>query len=969
MWRPEHLVRRHLTEGFFPRTIFKDVQVLKQVLRDWVEVQDRMPLEQKKTFKAELEVLIHPPPRSPPPLGASQVHHRGKSHPQGVRCASAASPTLAAWEPSHFFSAASSVLPSMSSPPIPPFSRSSVAGPGEVETSELGTPSSHVPRPLLEKSPAGTLSRTEVSSSLSSTPFRYRVPMKLWLSLLPWDVQRGLSKTNLSSLFGDPSSTTVNATKDMSSLSNISSGAVENKEDPLGVVFHTFSSSSSSNAPASSSSSAESSSLPSSTSTARASLSVPIPGMLFVLEVPPLQRQHGKVHFWSGAITAPIDVLFFRPFSFSLPTKTSIVTSVMRVPLSSPQNLLPSSSLSSSSTRSSISILRVEPQASGGGVPESLLSTSTTSSSSFTISSNSTRAVRMWDLRDRIRMGEGPVTPEVAAAFFPSLDMLWEVSRLLPSALPPPLEEEEEEAVADDTMEPDEEEAREEKGNTRGTSSSTSSSSTTTPASPPPLSTPAAFPPFALHDVGYLDPFPSLLASSSSSSSGEVNTTTTTTTTSASSFSSSSASLCHHVSSRPSRTFTDFGSHPIPAHVVLECPRYMLEKVVRTAYQQYRYYNATDREDEENKENAMGVSSSSFSFHPLPSAPIQETVEVSLHISPSLSGQILSQATLHVGYKKALEEAVQHHMREGTRLPSEPITAPQEEQANRVATSWNTKTAAMGVEPIVGAAAAATQTPPSIEWDNTTEEGKGDVEEVQEVVPSASSIAGCPSSLTFLPEDVHLTHPSASTATTFSPSVASSVLQMEDEGRPSHRAPSFLHPLHPRVTDPALASRRLASPYSAKKAALYPLTHPPPSHPSLLRPRVDYELIALAFRLGLGLDSFFLYYYERLLRDWKRELVRLRQVHRRREKETRSPAPRCRNEEKEVPPSAVSSSSLATSMARTTMDAGGEDLEEPSELHSQDIRLLLDLVKDPSLQFPEELGSLVEVVAEARGVV
>lgn len=967
MWKPEHLIRRHLASRFFPNAIFHDVNILKQILRDWVEVGERMPLNEKKKFRGELEIIIRPPPSSSstssfgPPMRKFQPHR---------------SPHLS---------------------------------------------------PLLQQE--------------QQQPFVYRVPMDLWLSLLPWDVQRGLSKADLATLFsfGSPSSSTDKQDEGRSSSSSTvsfpsSSPLVEvqdqnesenekplretteaisktseEEEDSLGVLFGTDASEGRPPTPSSSWVAAalstpapvsaihsSSSSFSSSSSSSSLSTSFPVPGMLFVLEVPPLHAHHGNVCFWSGAITAPIDVLFFRPFTYSSASSSvAVVTSPIAnipIPLSSPsrsESLVhtheepksthphedegnPRTSLLSvgkcrerrasvdcphhatvgtsafhsspssgeatswsfqdggrgmaSPSTASLTLLRREGWEDGGFSEVGRFS-------SAHRSRNSPMALRTQDWNDRVSAGEAPLSPEVAASFFPSVEMLLEIAPQPFSLSVSSFSSAKARAAA-----PQEEEGKLDTHEPHGVERDGRVENNPVGQS---------FPPLPLHDVGHLDPFPSPSSAPLSSFLGSPDAKGSPT-----HHGVPSTPLCHQVR-------TKSASPDTPPHYVMECPRYLLQECIRTAYDRYRYYHHPDcmsspspwwswktaAHSSEQPPNTPSTTSCCGSS----SSSIQETVEVYLHLSPSLSREILSQSQMVVGYVKALRDAIDVHLRQSCAPP-----------APRMA--------------------------------------QDDVEEGEE----AAAAAG-----------VYTRSEEKKWSPTSTPPFAASVLPVEEtEGQPPHGTPSFLHPLHSRAFTPASTaldavgedngrqadeaalvlptgtamvgptstppSRHTASLYGggisvaaavlaaasttasspshrAKHASLYPLTHAPPSSLALLRPPVDYELIALIFRLGVGWESVLRHYYERLLRDWRREVLRLRRHARRHPNSSLTgPAPHA-------------SSCPSSSPTGYNEEAVAKE-EEEGALRAQDVRLFWDLVRDPALQFPEELGSLVEVVAEARGL-
>ncbi|KAG5508540.1 hypothetical protein GH5_06790 [Leishmania sp. Ghana 2012 LV757] len=281
--------------------INRDYNALKRVLRDWLVYSTHTPLQEKPTFAAELVITVT---RMPPAslsnmapgeggisaatLGNARATRRaGRWRALWNRCEGHAGARDSAFE-AKLTSATSSTAPT-----IPPY------------------------------------------------VYRKVVPLHVWTAVLPWEMQRGLSFSdlrlppNLSSSRGVESGATVpsykTAEEEVShdpSVAVASSGlpmrpprqrqqeeeGATEEEDPYGVVTPSIASlENSTNAAAAS---AGTSLGPAATATAAAavssiSITPPAPAMLFLSDLHS-SRTHG-IGFWSGAIRQPIDVLFVGP--------------------------------------------------------------------------------------------------------------------------------------------------------------------------------------------------------------------------------------------------------------------------------------------------------------------------------------------------------------------------------------------------------------------------------------------------------------------------------------------------------------------------------------------------------------------------------------------------------------------------------------------------------------------------------
>lgn len=219
--------------------------------------------------------------------------------------------------------------------------------------------------------------------------------------------------------------------------------------------------------------------------------------------------------------------------------------------------------------------------------------------------------------------------------------------------------------------------------------------------------------------------------------------------------------------------------------------------------------------------------------------------------------------------------------------------------------------------------------------DNGDLHGSNDSVAVTTVVAdlSAASLArepptGCAAnSSTLFPSFVQPAQPHAVRAKR-SIGLQSPMLASETEGRPHYLVPSFTQ----RHEAPVLQEHLCLS---ADKLARYSRARPdmPTEQP------VDYELFDLCLRLGVGRDAVVAHYYQRMLRDWTRELVALRR------------------------------SGVTKTTEEVSVDGGGASAETCGGIAREDVQRMLRLVQDSSLQVPEELCALVEAVAHRKGIV
>ncbi|KAG5508207.1 hypothetical protein JKF63_05463 [Porcisia hertigi] len=283
--------------------INRDYNALKRVLRDWLGYSNHTPLQDIPTFAAELVITvtrIAPAPLSP-------VAQR-----QGGISGSTLGPTRSTSSTRQW---------------APWGNRRSVKGASDSA--------------LIKK-----VTTAPSSASRSNPPFVYRkvVPLQVWTAVLPWEMQRGLSfsdlrlptdvsscctgsrvatsssKTAAETAERDRSSATVTATA--TELPAISDMAVQppylrqgesaenaQEEDPYGVVTSPIASFESSSANLTTAGART----PFGAAAATSSLSVapPAPAMLFLSDMRST-KAYG-IGFWSGAIRQAIDVLFVGP--------------------------------------------------------------------------------------------------------------------------------------------------------------------------------------------------------------------------------------------------------------------------------------------------------------------------------------------------------------------------------------------------------------------------------------------------------------------------------------------------------------------------------------------------------------------------------------------------------------------------------------------------------------------------------
>nr|CCC47941.1 conserved hypothetical protein [Trypanosoma vivax Y486] len=151
----------------------------------------------------------------------------------------------------------------------------------------------------------------------------------------------------------------------------------------------------------------------------------------------------------------------------------------------------------------------------------------------------------------------------------------------------------------------------------------------------------------------------------------------------------------------------------------------------------------------------------------------------------------------------------------------------------------------------------------------------------------------------------------------------SPMLVDEMEGQPRVTAPSIIG----RHEAPTLGEAQREHKLLVSASALARLSNTTPRMPVI--PPLDYELFDLCLRLGLCRHDIIYYQYGRIIRQWKMELLYLR--------------------------------------GRRTRDVKANG-DNDAELHETDVRRMLRLVRDPSLQVPSEFSACVEAVAKIRQI-
>ncbi|KAG5481538.1 hypothetical protein LSCM1_05557 [Leishmania martiniquensis] len=270
--------------------INRDYNALKRVLRDWLAYTTGTPLEKKPTFAAELVITItRMPPASLRNVAPGETES-SRAAAGKTRAARRAGRWRALW--------------------------------GSCE-SHNGAHSS-----ASDEKPAGAT----WSTAPAIPPYVYRkvVPLHVWTAVLPWEMQRGLSFSDLrlppsvSSSCGIESGATTPSGRPIRPPQQRQQEGVGDteEEDPYGVVAPSITSpeGNSAGAAAATATLTRTSLGPAATANAAAaaaavassiSITPPAPAMLFLSDMRST-RAYG-IGFWSGAIRQAIDVLFVGP--------------------------------------------------------------------------------------------------------------------------------------------------------------------------------------------------------------------------------------------------------------------------------------------------------------------------------------------------------------------------------------------------------------------------------------------------------------------------------------------------------------------------------------------------------------------------------------------------------------------------------------------------------------------------------
>eukprot|EP00796_Vickermania_ingenoplastis_P006792 gene6792-4873_t len=356
---------------------------------------------------------------------------------------------------------------------------------------------------------------------------------------------------------------------------------------------------------------------------------------------------------------------------------------------------------------------------------------------------------------------------------------------------------------------------------------------------------------------------------------------------------------------------------PPYAHYVLECPRHTMQHAIQAAVEELQYI-VHHKEPQQHMLDPTAVA-----------------VKVSMRLSAELEEQLVSRAQIFVGYVSSLRQAMEQHMR---RLSRPPVVEDLEDVSGPT---------------------------PGGEGDGEEEE---DLEEGEEAEMEATAALVSPSAAPGGTEMVKrpATPSSCSTAETVAPrrapatSYASDRLAaVEGDGQPDTIVPS-IPPLSPAQQQQMqrLGRHRGGPVQSARERSRYPMTSVPfdavqQSSGTVSQP-VDYELIGYAFRLGIGMDSVLRHYYERMLMEWKDEVRRIR----RRQREVQQQA---NNTDEQQQQSCRKLPALRQRQQADDREGAAAVPSPPSLVQDEAVYQLLALVKDSSLQFPEELGALVEL--------
>ncbi|KAK7198706.1 hypothetical protein NESM_000834600 [Novymonas esmeraldas] len=266
--------------------INRDYGALKRVLHDWLAYSVRTPLQTRPAFAAELLITIT---RTPPPANSRSVAGGGiggAAH-AGASTSGHAGRRWALWRTR--------------------WSRDTADEPAAAAAT-------------------GASASASGPSAAAGAPLVYRkvVPLHVWTAVLPWEMQRGLSFSDLRlpSSSPVPANSTATPTERAAAAppddvsANVTrragSEAAEEKEeeDPFGIVTPSIT--------GSSGSAAAGGALAEAATAPVLSITPPAPAMLFLSDVE-ATRAHG-IAFWSGAIRQAIDVLFVGP---TLPSSVS----------------------------------------------------------------------------------------------------------------------------------------------------------------------------------------------------------------------------------------------------------------------------------------------------------------------------------------------------------------------------------------------------------------------------------------------------------------------------------------------------------------------------------------------------------------------------------------------------------------------------------------------------------------------
>lgn len=299
---------------------------------------------------------------------------------------------------------------------------------------------------------------------------------------------------------------------------------------------------------------------------------------------------------------------------------------------------------------------------------------------------------------------------------------------------------------------------------------------------------------------------------------------------------------------------------------VLETTRYLLRDSIAGALQEYaQLYGTVEAETKDRRSHRDG----------------EEAVEctITLELSDELKEELREKARLYTNYVKPLEEHISYHIRrQNSSVPYVDL------QTNKTQTcEKETKTGAKDSLLLCS----------------------------NDSVPSPVAVAS-PTKTIICPSRVNAARVAAPAAPLRSPMLAD-----ETEALPSHLAPSVFG--KHEATALKRAQKEQNQLISARALARYPNTS---SHMPELPP-IDYELFDLCLRLGLCQRDAIYYFYGRIMREWQKELLRLKK--------------------------------------------GGDG--NSSEISAANLRRMLRVVRDPSLQVPAELSACVEAVVQRRGLV